>query len=173
MQRVLFVAFRGIDTLSDWVGRVLSMLLLPMVGVLVYGVILRYVFNKPSLWSQEVSMYMYGVAGIMAGAYTLRHNLHINMDLFYRRLPPKKKAITDSLTALFFFLFCGVLLWASCKFSLWSFNIRQHSESVWGPPIYPMIMTIPVAAFLILLQGAAKFIRDLYFAIYGKRLYEH
>jgi len=35
----------------------------------------------------------------------------------------------------------------------------------WYPPLYPLKLTIPLAAFLILLQGLAKFVRDLIMAI--------
>ncbi|GAH80376.1 unnamed protein product [marine sediment metagenome] len=45
--------------------------------------------------------------------------------------------------------------------------LLERSTSVWHPPLYPLKLTMPIAAFLILLQGLAKFIRDLNAAIMG------
>jgi TRAP-type mannitol/chloroaromatic compound transport system permease small subunit len=46
--------------------------------------------------------------------------------------------------------------------------ILETSETVWDVPIYPLKLALPVGAFLLLLQGLAKFIRDLVIAIKGE-----
>ena len=168
--RKLASILRKIDTFSDWTGKVLSMLLLLMVGMLMYEVILRYVFNNPTIWAHETSLFMYGGMGILLGAHTLRHRGHVNLDLFYRRFSPRRKAIIDSVTALLFFCYCAVFLYFSWKYGLKSLYIREFSITIWGPPIYPVKMVIPVAVTLITLQGLVKFIRDLFFAIRGREL---
>ncbi len=38
----------------------------------------------------------------------------------------------------------------------------EHSWSAWKPPLYPYKTIIPVSLFLLLLQGAANFIRECY-----------
>ena len=67
-----------------------------------------------------------------------------------------------------FFAFIGVLLYQSIILTVDSWVLKQHSESPWMPPIYPIITTIPIAALLLLLQGMAKLIRDFRLAITGK-----
>jgi len=48
--------------------------------------------------------------------------------------------------------------------------LLETTETIWEPPIYPLKLTIPIAGFLLLLQGLAKFIRDLIIVITDKEL---
>lgn len=89
------------------------------------------------------------------------------MDIFYNRFPPRMKAIVDVVTTVFFFVVCGSLLWKGGVMGWTSLMLLERSTSVWHPPLYPLKLTMPIAAFLILLQGLAKFIRDLNAAIIG------
>jgi TRAP-type mannitol/chloroaromatic compound transport system permease small subunit len=54
------------------------------------------------------------------------------------------------------------------RFAMNSLSFRETLSSAWAPPIYPIKFAIPVAAFLLLLQGLAKYIRDLHLAVTGK-----
>jgi TRAP-type mannitol/chloroaromatic compound transport system permease small subunit len=38
---------------------------------------------------------------------------------------------------------------------------------MWGPPIYPLKIIIALSFITLLLQGLAKWIRDLYFLLKG------
>ena len=48
-----------------------------------------------------------------------------------------------------------------------SLSTLEHSQSAWNPPIYPVKLTIPLGAGLLLLQGIAKLIRDILFLVKG------
>jgi TRAP-type mannitol/chloroaromatic compound transport system permease small subunit len=54
------------------------------------------------------------------------------------------------------------------QFALDSLAYRETLSSAWAPPIYPVKMIIPIAAAMLIIQGIAKFIRDLHTAITGK-----
>jgi len=159
-----------IDNISDWSGKLVSFLIVFMIGLISYEVVLRYIFNAPTIWSHETSLFLYGAYAILAGAYTLRHRWHVNMDIVYARLSQRQRAIVDLLTSALFFVFCIVLLWHGGQFALRSLQLLETTTTPWDPPLYPLKLTIPVAAFLLLLQGLAKFIRDLIIAITGKEL---
>ena len=82
------------------------------------------------------------------------------MSFIISRLPAGK-LFFDFITAAVFFLYTWVLFWEGSKFA-WDAIIRnRHSGTDWNPPLYPILITLPLGAFLILIQGAAKFIRDL------------
>ncbi len=150
-----------IDKLNEWVGRIFSILCLFMVAVIMLEVVLRYVFNNPTRWAHETSAMLFGAYFILTGGYLLRHRGHVNMDIFYNRLSLRGRAILDLCSAPFFFIFCGLILWEGGRMALASLLIFENTTSVWGPPWYPLKLTIPLGALLILLQGLAKFIRDL------------
>lgn len=154
---------RVIDTLNDNMGKIFSFLLLPLMVITTIEVIARYIFNRPTLWAWVINIQLYGAILVTGGAYTLLHNMHVNIDLLVVYLNPKARALINLFTSILFFLVMGVLLWQSSTAALHSFKIgEKYTYSVWQPPIYPLKMLIPIAIFLFLLQGIAKFIRDFH-----------
>jgi TRAP-type mannitol/chloroaromatic compound transport system permease small subunit len=90
--------------------------------------------------------------------------------MIYDRLTPRKKAFIDSITYIFFMIYMVALLLASGKYAWNSVLVRETSGSAWDPPIYPIKISLPVGAALLLLQGTVKFIRDIHFALKGTRI---
>ena len=154
-----------IEHISDKSGKVMSMLIFAMMGVLLFEVISRYVFNVPTFWVHETTRYIFGSYILIAGVYTLRHRAHVSVDILYRHFSERQKAIVDLATSVFFYLFCGVLLWKGVDMTYNSWIVWETSSTPWGPPLVPLKIWIPIAALLILLEGTAKFIRDFITAI--------
>jgi TRAP-type mannitol/chloroaromatic compound transport system permease small subunit len=160
---------RIIDTISDWSGKIICLLVIPMIAIIVYDAVARYAFNAPTNWAYETVTFLFAGLGILGGAYVLYRRAHVGMDIIYSRLSPRQQAILDLLTSFFFFLFCSILLWKGAEYAWTSLKLRETTTSAFAPPLYVIKMTIPVGAFLIILQGLAKFIRDLRTAIVGSR----
>jgi len=83
--------------------------------------------------------------------------------MFYRKFPIKVQASID-LALWFVFFYPGILalIWAGFYFARMSYSFNEHSvSSPEGPIIWPMKMVIPIAGFLIALQGAAEVLRCL------------
>jgi len=159
-----------VSNISEWSGRGVGIALFLVVGVLTYEVITRYVFNSPTIWAQQLSLFLFGTIGMIGGAYVLLHKAHVNLDILYSRVSRRKQAILDLITAPLFFFIIILMIWAGGSFALRSWAILEPSSTVWAPPIYPFKTIIPVAAFLLLLQGIAKLIRDHYFITHGREL---
>lgn len=164
-----------IDKISNQTGKIISVaFLIPFLGCMSYEVVSRYVFNAPTRWSTETVGFLSGAYCIMGGAYALYHNRHVRMDVIYSRLSSRKKAVVDLITFPFFFLFCGVLVWFGWDFAWQSVLVREATSSAWGPPLYPFKLILPIGAFLLLLQGAVNFARNLNNAMTGgKKRCEH
>ena len=160
-----------IDKVSDLSGKLVSMLIFFMTAVLFLEVMLRYVFSSPTIWAHELTVHFFGAYSVLAGAYVLLHNEHIRLDIIYDRFSPRGRAIIDSVTYLLFFLFIVALLRYGIMTAWRAVELRQTvSPSPWGSPIWPLKLTIPISAFLMLAQGLAHFIRVLNMAITGKEL---
>jgi len=155
----------AMDKVSHLTGVAVSMLIFPMIAIVVYEVIARYFLHRPSQWVFETALFLFGGMTVLGGCYVLKEKHHVGMDVFYAIFSLRTRAIFDLITSLVFFAFIGVLLWQSTIMAWDSWTMNQHSESVWGPPLYPIVTTIPLGALLLLLQGIAKFIRDLRAAI--------
>lgn len=150
----------SIDSINEWGGRIFCFLIIPIIGIVVWEVVLRYIFNSPTVWAHETSTFIFGAHFTLGGAYTFLRGGHVNVDIIYGRFSPRTRSIIDLITSTLFFFFCGLMLWKGVEFAWASILEREASNTVWGPPLYPLKTVIPVAAFLLLLQGLAKFIRD-------------
>lgn len=170
MKRSAASLCRIIDTVSEYSGKGLSFLFIVLVGVLFYEVIARYVFNSPTHWAHETSIFLFGGSCVLGGAYVLFHKAHVNLDILYSRVSRRKQAILDLIAAPAFFFIMVLMIWHGTKFAATSWAVLERASTVWAPPIYPFKTLIPIAAFLLLLQGVAKFIRDLFFVIGGGEL---
>ena len=161
---------RTVDTISDLVGRGISVVLPAMVLVLTYEVVARYVFEKPTLWAFDMSIFMFGYCGLLSGAYVLRKRQHINVDILFERLPPRAKAATELVTGLLFFFFIALVVIYGWEEAYVAIKNGYHSPTEWGPPVGHFKLMIPVGAFLLLLQGLANWLRSLYMVVAGKEL---
>lgn len=161
-----------IDGISEWSGKIFAYLLWPGVAVLVYEVVARYVFNAPTIWAHGMTQRIFAVYYFICGAYISLHRSHINMDIIYNRFSPRKRAILDIISFLFFLAFSGVLLWYGSRYA-WSSLIRlEPCNTPFRAPLYPVKLVIPIGALLIILQELAILWRNLYMAVTGKP-YEH
>ena len=158
------------DTLNDWVGKIFGLLVYPTMLVLVYEVVMRYGFNRPTSWAHEPSCMLYGAHFILGGAYAVRWGAFVNVDALYQYFPPRVKAVVDLFTWTLFYAFVGTMLWLSIPWAWESLRVMEYSNSTWGPYVWQIKLLIPVSAFLVLLQGMTKTIKDLHLALTGREL---
>lgn len=90
-------------------GMVSGLGILVMGLILTYEVFVRYVFNAPTIWVQETSIYLYMWTMLAAGSYTLQKRKHVHVDLLVERLPARPRAVLEAITDLFGTLFCAVV----------------------------------------------------------------
>ncbi len=151
--------------INGWVGKILSFFFIPLTLIVMFEVLMRYIFKRPQIWTWDISVMLYGTIILLGGSNVLLQEKHIKVDILLTRLSPKARRIIDLITSPFFFLGCLVLLWEGGKFAWRSLVIGEGMGSIWNPPLYPLKMTIPFGAILLMFQGIVKFIRDLKFVI--------
>ncbi|UCF93750.1 MAG: TRAP transporter small permease subunit [Desulfobacterales bacterium] len=161
---------RVLDTINDWIGKVIAWLVVPMVGALVYEVFARYFFHAPTEWAYDVTYMLYGGLFMLGAAYTLLKGGHIRTDMFYRLFSPRWQGIVDASLYLLFF-FPGLILFfiAGCEYASRSWMIQETaSMSPWRPIIYPFKTVIPVSIFMLLIQGISELMKSIYAAVKGE-----
>lgn len=165
---VLKKCLRAIDVLNLWVAKTVSWVVILIIATTVYEVIMRYLFNAPTKWVFEFNYLIHGPYFLLLGAYTFAINGHVNVDIIYGRLSPRAKAIVDLFTMPLFFFFVLMMFVYGGQFALNALSFHERLSSAWAPPVYPVKFAIPVAAALLLLQGLARYIRNLHLAITGR-----
>lgn len=157
----------GIGAINDRVGKAASLLVPILIVFETYEVLARYVFGRPTIWINELSAMLFGAFILLGGGYTLFHEGQANADILYGMLSKRKKALLDLVTFFFFLAFVGVLLWQGWNMAWRSLVALEHDSTEWAPPVYYFKLTLPIGAFLLLLQGIAKFLKDLIIVIKG------
>jgi TRAP-type mannitol/chloroaromatic compound transport system permease small subunit len=153
-----------IDGTSTWIGKAVSILSIFVAAVIAFEILMR------SSWAAESTIFACGLIYLLGGAWTLLEDKHVRIDMLYGKWTPKKQAVIDCITYLPFSLYILVMLWATWIYTAESIKVRETTMSPWDPPLYPMKIAMTLALVLLYLQGTAKMIRNLYFAITGKTL---
>ncbi len=168
--KIIKKAVRVFESINKHSGVLFGFLVIPIVLAITFEVVSRYIFNAPTAWANQFSQLVYGAYLLIGGAYTLLYNGHIKMDVLYNRIQNLRvRAILDSFTYLFFLFFCIVLLYQSMPV-VWEATItnRKTYELLWNVPIWPTYWFLPLATFLLLIEGVIKFGRILNIAITGR-----
>lgn len=158
-----------IDDVVHRVGLAFSFLLLPLMIITTIEVIARYIFNRPTIWAWDINMQIFSALVAIGGSYALRHDMHVKVDIFVMNLRPRHRALLDLITSILFFFTMVVFLYQSSKAAIESTKMREVMSTAWAPPFYPIMILIPIGAFLFLLQGIAIHIRNLLIVIQKER----
>jgi len=153
-----------VDKINTWVARIMTVFVLCLFGVTLYGVIMRYIVHQPINWGGQVLMLIYIPVAVLAGGYVLSVKGHIRLDLLYGRWSPRRQAIIDVATFIMFLLFAGVLLWQGAEMAWTSTLAREvYQIGVWKGPVYPKKIAFALGFMLLFAQGLVQLIRDINF----------
>ncbi|MGM0786249.1 MAG: TRAP transporter small permease subunit [Thermodesulfobacteriota bacterium] len=153
---------KGIDSFQDWFGYLTAMLIFPLTAIIIYEVIMRYVFNKPTTWGFELTTYLYGIHFMLGLGYTLMYNGHVRVEVFVTLMSKRKQNIVSLICHLILLLpVFAVLLYASADYA-WTSVVRdEHSWSSWGPPLYPFKLLMALGFLMFFIQGISSFLKDV------------
>lgn len=160
-----------IDTATEWIGRIVSWLLLVLMALAVFEVFTRRVLGKPTIWTFEASGYALAAVVMLSLGYTLLHKGHVNVDLLYERFSPRNRALIDIITFFpFLGLFCAVFLVEGTQFAATSWSMLERTPSAFNPPVYPVKTLIPVGTLLLALVAVSQLIKNIVFFVKGEEL---
>lgn len=154
---------RILQGINEWVGRFIAWLTFFMVLVTFLVVTLRYVFDLGWIAMQESVVYMHAIVFMLGAAYTLKHQGHVRVDIFYQRFSPKIKAWVDLLGTLFLLFPVSIfILWMGWGYVADSWSVMEGSREAGGLPgvflLKSLIITMPV---LMLLQGLSLIVSNI------------
>lgn len=152
-----------IDRFSIATGRAVSWLTLVMVLVICVIVVLRYVFDVGLIWLQESLTWMHAAVFMLGAAYTLQQEDHVRVDIFYRDMNERRRAIVDLAGVLLFLLpMCVFLAWTAWDYVAASWSSGEVSRDFGGLPypFLPLLKTVLIVMPLtVALQGVSLGLR--------------
>ena len=153
--------YPAIDRIAMFIGRVTMLLIAIVVCVMMYEVILRYVFERPTLWANEMSLWLAGFVFILAGFYAMQQRSHIRIYLLYDMFPRAVQRICDTVSTVLivgfaFFLVYGGYGEAKAKMLRW-----ETFGTAFDPPIpatlKPLVL---IVVTLVAIQSVLNLIAD-------------
>jgi TRAP-type C4-dicarboxylate transport system permease small subunit len=153
--------YPAIDRMAMFIGRVTMLLIAIVVCVMMYEVILRYVFERPTLWANEMSLWLAGFVFILAGFYAMQQRSHIRIYLLYDMFPRSVQRICDTVSTglivgFAFFLVYGGYGEAKAKMLRW-----ETFGTAFDPPIpatlKPLVL---IVVTLVAIQSVLNLIAD-------------
>jgi TRAP-type mannitol/chloroaromatic compound transport system permease small subunit len=153
---------KAIDTINTKQGDLTSLLILPLAIVVFYEVIMRYVFNAPTIWGFEATIFLYGLHFMFGYSYTEVLEGNVKVDIFTSRMPEKTRAILNIITHCVFFLpVFSCLTYYVFQYALTSTMQHEVNSTSWAPPIWPFKLIMAFCFFLLLMQGVSNVLKSI------------
>ena len=143
------------DSLIERLGNVLNVLMIALVCVVIVVVIGRYFFDIGSIALQELTTYLHATIFMLGISYTLKHDGHVRVDIFYRNFTKKKQALINVIGGVVFILPISMFVgWSSWDYVLASWSIMETSTENNGLPFIYLLKTVMlIMPSLLMIQG--------------------
>ena len=152
------------DRINEWIG---SFIVAPAVFLFILiifsNVIMRYVFNTSFVFMAELEWHVFSFIFLMGAGFTLLHDGHVRVDVFYSTMERKKQAYINFFGVILFLLpSCYLVLTTTIPWVIDSYQVGEMSINPGGIPARFLLKAVlPVGYFLMLIQGISLFLKSL------------
>lgn len=160
MPRAIRAYVRYVESVNWLVGWAAMFLVFVMMGILLYSTITKSFFIPP-LWGVELAQFVMTAFYILGGAYAMKLDSHVRMDLLYSRWSPRTRAAVDAVTIVFLIAYVVMLLVGGIASTQYALEYDERSYSSWAPYMWPIKIIMVVGLVLMLLQVIATFFRNV------------
>ena len=151
------------NKLVQYSGYLASALFIAIGFIVSYEVIMRYLFNSPTIWVNEVSRFLQIWATYLALTYSFHKQDFIRITVIYDRLNENGKKILDFISFIFILIFSSFVVYYGWLIAYDSLKVGRTSSTILDVPSFLTELAIPLCfAFLVLrvILEAIKYIRD-------------
>ena len=152
----------GIDKFNDVLGRLFSILVLGILGVILCEVVLRRIFNRPQIWTQELTVMLFACYIILICAYGFQKKAFVAVDVIFAMLPQMAQHILHIITYLIFLVpFVVSMLPTSWSFFLRAYTTNEKTYSVWAAPTWPVKLCLLIGLALLAIQSVSEILKQV------------
>ena len=159
-----------IDSKMLITGKIFCWLTIFLIYAMIHEVIGRHFFNRPTLWSFDISRMLAGALFMLGAAYALSKGIHIRADFLYRNFKAKTQGIVDFWLYIFFY-FPGHIffLYMTTIFVIESIQRGEKGmDTAWMPYMWPIKLCLWIGIVLLLIQGISELLKSHYAMKKGK-----
>jgi TRAP-type mannitol/chloroaromatic compound transport system permease small subunit len=155
---------RGMDAISDWIGRILIWALFSTVIVSAVNAIVRKVFSVGSNAWLELQWYLFAAVFLLGAGYTFLHNAHVRIDFISGRLSARTRNIIDIVGIVAFLVpLAWILLQLSWPLFVNAWRSSEMSQNAGGLIRWPVLALVPLGMVLLLAQAASELVKRVAF----------
>jgi len=161
-----------ISTVNEKISLTAMWLEVVLVVIVTYDVLMRYMFNAPSIWVFESAMMVGGAGYLLSWGESERMGQHLRVDVLYSHCSTKWKAIIDTcgIVICWYPLFIGLMA-VSIPWAIKSWRIHEKMmESYWYPPFAPSRTIIVIGLCLFTAQITVTLIQQIHILRTGEKL---
>lgn len=122
------------------------------------GIVTRYFFARPMGWVTEISEYILLYSAFLVGAWVLRSEGHVKMDIVLNMLPPKAQSLINFITSLISCMVCLIITWYGAVVTWDLFKSKAFTYTILELPKFIFTFVICLGGLLLFIQ----FIRRAY-----------
>ncbi len=150
-----------IDRISLFLSHTIKYLIPVIVIVMMYEIFMRYILEKPTLWVNELCLWLAGVCYLVGGIYATRLRSHIRIVLLYDYVSRPTQRIFDLISTLIIVTFAAAVIYGGMEDAYRSFINWERFATYWHPPIPATMKPLTlICIFLIALQSINNLIID-------------
>ena len=161
MKKIISLFVHLVDFLSQFFHSLSDKLVAILLCIISYSVVMRYLFNSPPLWSEEISCYCLAAIVLLPSAEVLRQGHHINLDLVFNRLPLRGQTIVNIIISTIGLFYCTVVAWFGAKLTIQAFHFNYRASTFLGTPRWVPISIIFMGMTVFSLQYLFKLVRSI------------
>jgi len=151
------------DKIVKYSGYLASALFIAIGFIVSYEVIMRYLFNSPTIWVNEVSRFLQIWATYLALTYSFHKQDFIRITVIYDRLNETGKKILDFISFIFIIIFSCFVVYYGWLIAYDSLKVGRTSSTILDVPSFLTELAIPLCfAFLVIrvILEAIRYLRN-------------
>ena len=152
MKTLLRLLERLIEGLTDLTGWIAALCLVAAALIVTEAVVVRKLLGVSTIWQIEASIFLLLFTVFVGAPFVQKNEHHLNVDLLIIHLAPRTREITLIVVAILSMLLAGIVAWYAWPMWWEAVVNREHSESLWGPPLWIPYLFLPLGMTLLSLQ---------------------
>ena len=149
------------DIVSLVCSRLAMIAVATVVLVMFYEVVARYVFESPTLWANELSLWIASFIFLLAGLYAMQQRSHIRIYIIYDTMPRWAQKLADIVSVLLIWAFFIALVWGGYNEAAAKWGRMETFGTAWDPPIPATVKPgILIIIGLVAIQALSNLIAD-------------
>jgi len=121
-----------------------------------YEVVARYFFNAPTTWVVEICSIILLFTPFLVGAWVLRKDGHVKMDLILVTFSLKNQALIKTITSTVAAFACLILVFYGTKLAWDFYKTHYFTNTLLRLPKSPILSIIPLGFFLLFIQSLRR-----------------